>query len=142
MVKEYSASKFVFFYLNHLCSLFQNKMKNTLNKFLLFTLSPGPFSFEDQYYYVEINLLNPNSVQCSNAHPLCVTFVGNLKKEDEVLEWLIEQKSKKTFRMMIIITGILFFVTLVSVVTIPPDYAYNRHAVVITPIILPPPRSP
>ena len=81
-------------------------------------------------------------VERFNVHALCVNFVGNLKKEDEVLEWLIEQKSKETFRMMIIITGILFFVTLVSVVTIPPGYKYNTHAVVITPIILPPSRSP
>lgn len=72
----------------------------------------------------------------------CVPFVGNLKNEERVLEWLIEQKSKEISRMMIIITGVLFFVTLISVVTIPPGYEYNTHAVVITPITLPYPRLP
>lgn len=71
-----------------------------------------------------------------------VPFVGNLKNEDKVLEWLIEQKSKEISRMMIIITGILFFVTLISVITIPPGYEYNTHAVVITPITLPPSQLP
>lgn len=73
---------------------------------------------------------------------LCVTFIGNLKQEDEVLEWLIEQKSKEISRMMIIITGVLFVVTLISVVTIPPDYNYQTQAIVITPVTLPPPRAP
>lgn len=72
----------------------------------------------------------------------CVPFVGNLKNEERVLEWLIEQKSKEISRMMIIITGVLFFVTLISVVTIPPGYEYNTRAVVITPITLPQSQSP
>lgn len=71
----------------------------------------------------------------------CVPFIGNLKNEERVLEWLIEQKSKEIFRIMIIITGVLFFVTLISVVTISPYYEYNTRAKVIAPVILPPPRS-
>ncbi|EFN67268.1 Putative protein disulfide-isomerase C1F5.02 [Camponotus floridanus] len=70
-----------------------------------------------------------------------IMYDGNLKNEDRVLEWLIEQKSKEISRMMIIITGVLFFVTLISVVTIPPGYEYNTRAVMITPITLPPSRS-
>ena len=72
----------------------------------------------------------------------CVPFVGNLKNEERVLEWLIEQKSKEISRMMIIITSVLFFVTLISVVTIPPGYEYSTRAVVITPITLPQSQSP
>ena len=41
--------------------------------------------------------------------------------------------------MMIIITGVLFVVTLISIVTIPSNYDYRTHTVLITPIILPPP---
>ena len=69
-------------------------------------------------------------------------FIGNLKKEEDVLEWLIEQKSKKISRMMIIITTILFIVTLIAIVTIPPDYNYETRAIVITPITLPLSQSP
>lgn len=81
-------------------------------------------------------------VKIKLSHIACVTFVGNLKNEERVLEWLIDQKSKNISRMMIIITGVLFFVTLISVLTIPPGYEYNTQAVLITPITLPIARSP
>lgn len=62
---------------------------------------------------------------------VCLTFIGNLKNEDKVLEWLIEQKSKETSRMMIIITGVLFFVTLISIVTDIPTHKYNEKSIAI-----------
>lgn len=61
-------------------------------------------------------------MQLSWSWYACVPFVGNLKNEARVLEWLIEQKSKEISRTMIIIIGVLFFVTLISVVTISPGY--------------------
>lgn len=67
---------------------------------------------------------------------VCLTFVGNLKNEDKVLEWLIEQKSKKTSRMMIIITGVLFFVTLISIVT-ETTPAYQKYQRARTVAIVP-----
>lgn len=64
---------------------------------------------------------------------VCLTFIGNLKNEDKVLEWLIEQKSKETSRMMIIITGVLFFVTLISIVTDISAYNYKKNEKAIVP---------
>ncbi|KAK0084875.1 hypothetical protein PV325_006196 [Microctonus aethiopoides] len=60
-----------------------------------------------------------------------IMYDGNLKNEDKVLEWLIEQKSKETSRMMIIITGVLFFVTLISIVTDIPTHKYNEKSIAI-----------